>query len=101
MSEHQEPPIDEKAKNFLRSATAVIQSIMRGEQLFCTTEIREQRQEMCNGCEMRDPMQNMCLSCGCQLQYKIPFAASECPLQKWGMDSETIENEVLKRVQKE
>jgi len=101
MSEQQQPPLDEKAKNFLRSATAVIQSIMRGDQLFCSNELRDERKSICEGCEMRDPMQNMCLSCGCQLQYKIPFAASECPLQKWGMDSATIEAEVIKRVQKD
>ena len=101
MSDNQGPSIDEKTRNFLKSATAVVQSIMRGEQLFCTTEIREERQKICEGCEMRNPMQNTCLSCGCQLQYKIPFAASECPLQKWGMDSATIEAEVIKRVQKD
>ena len=93
----EEPSIDIKAKNFLKSATAVVQSIARGEQLFCTTEIREERQKICEGCEMRNPMQNICLSCGCNLAMKIPFAAMECPLEKWGMDNDTIEAEILKR----
>ena len=89
--------LDAKALNFLRSATAVVQSLARGEQLFCTNEIRDERQKICQGCEMRNPMQNTCLSCGCNLAMKIPFAAMECPLQKWGMDQETITAEVIKR----
>ena len=47
----QEPTMDEKAKNFVRSATSVIQSIMRGNDLFCTTEVREERQRICEACE--------------------------------------------------
>jgi len=97
----QEPTMDEKAKNFVRSATSVIQSIMRGNDLFCKTEVREERQRICEACEYRDPNTNMCLTCGCALKFKIPFAASECPQQKWGMDTATIEEEVLKRVQKD
>ena len=97
----QGPSIDEKTKNFLRSATAVIQSMVRGEHLFCTEEIREERKSICDSCERRDAMKNTCLECGCQLSMKIPFAASECPIQKWEMDSKTIEAEVLKRVQKD
>ena len=97
----QGPSIDEKTKNFLRSTTDVIQSLLRGEQLFCTEEIREERKEICNSCDRKDTNNNTCLECGCQISMKIPFAVSECPLQKWGMDSETFESEVLKRVQKD
>jgi len=100
MSKPQEPSFDDKTKNFLRSATSVIQSMLRGNELFCTTEVREEREEICNGCEMKDQMRGMCLSCGCALKYKIPFASAECPLRKWQMDTGTIEAEVLRRVRK-
>lgn len=100
MSKPEEPSFDEKTKNFLKSATSIIQSMMRGNDLFSSTEVREEREEICNECEMKDQMRGMCLSCGCVLKYKIPFASSECPLSKWGMDTDTIEAEVLRRVRK-
>ena len=97
----QGPSIDQKTKNFLKSATDVIQSMVRGDHVFTTTEIREDRQKICEGCERRDAMNNTCLECGCLLTMKIAFAASECPIGKWPMDTDTIEAEVLKRVQKD
>jgi len=97
----QGPTIDEKSKNFLRSATAVIQSLFRGEPIFCTEDIRDERTLICGSCDRRNSSNNTCLECGCQLSMKIPFAANECPLQKWEMDSKSIEAEVLKRVQKD
>lgn len=101
MSEEQKyPSYDEQTKNFLRSVTDVIQGMMRGQEVYASRELREKRQEICNGCDKLDVVQGRCTACGCFLKGKIPFAASECPEMKWGMDNLAIEEEVLRRVQK-
>lgn len=51
-------------------------------------EIREQRQDICNGCDKRDPAKNACKVCGCKLEKtflgdKLAWAVSSCPLGKW------------------
>ena len=54
MSKLEGPPLDEQAKNFLRSATDVIQSLFRGNPIFCTEVVREERMAICNSCDKRD-----------------------------------------------
>lgn len=41
------------------------------------------RLEICNSCEVRNELANVCTACGCYIPAKTALAKSSCPLEKW------------------
>lgn len=54
--------------------------------LILAKEGQQARQEICSKCE--NLKLGFCSACGCIVQFKISFVASECPLKKWGIPEE-------------
>lgn len=55
--------------------------------LFVPKKIREKRMETCKGCENFSQFTQRCTKCGCFMRIKTNFAASECPVKKWGKET--------------
>lgn len=102
MSENQQyPSLSQQANNIKKSALSTLKGIMRGESIFASEEIKNKRLEICNSCDRNDKKQGRCLECGCVLEWKIPMALSECPIQKWDTDDISILNAFDKNLDKE
>ena len=50
-------------------------------------EERNQRLEICNGCEYFKESIKMCSQCGCHIPSKSIFYFSECPQDKWPINN--------------
>lgn len=46
-------------------------------------EAIKKRAETCSACPSLNKEEYRCGECGCYLKYKIPWATSECPLNRW------------------
>jgi len=89
MSEY--PSLPEQGKNMATTAFKIMQGLWRGEEIYASKEVQDKRQEICNGCPSHEKEEGRCKTCGCVLDWKIPFAMSDCPEEKWGMDQESFE----------
>lgn len=50
---------------------------------FVTPEQLKERKDICSSCISRNPKDNSCLKCGCNLGYKPQLTAFDCPDKKW------------------
>ena len=50
---------------------------------FLSEEQQQVRREICDACEHRIKITNICGKCGCFLPAKIPLAPAACPEHKW------------------
>lgn len=84
MSEDKQyPSLPEQGKNLASFAFEIVKKALQGESLLVSAEVKEQRMEICRGCDQYDPEQIRCINCGCMLEYKTGFALDSCPLGKW------------------
>ena len=51
---------------------------------FVPEEVKQNRLEICHGCEHWNKVNNQCKECGCQMRVKTSLSSSHCPLNKWG-----------------
>tara|TARA_R100001198_G_C5132293_1_gene149990 strand:- start:65 stop:343 length:279 start_codon:yes stop_codon:yes gene_type:complete len=51
---------------------------------FVPEKIKQERMEICQGCEHWSKESNRCRECGCQMRVKTSLTSSKCPLNKWG-----------------
>lgn len=90
--DNQYPSSSEQIKNFGKSAFKVLKGIFSGDaEIIASAEEQRIRQEICNRCKFKDVEQNRCTQCGCDLNMKISFALSDCPIEKWNRDDDAIE----------
>jgi len=80
-----EPGIVRRAKNFAGAIRADVKNRRRR----VSAEVRKQRRAICAACELYKPKRVMCSHprCGCNLKRKVTWAASRCPIGRWGADS--------------
>lgn len=78
--EKQSPPgLLRKARNFAGAmVSAAADGFHRAPQ-----SVIDARLAVCGECDRRDPANNSCLECGCNLAYKPTMLAWDCPLKKW------------------
>ena len=81
--EKQYPSLPEQGKNLASFSFEILKKALRGEALTVSEEIKNQRLEICRGCDEYDAEQVRCMNCGCMLEYKTNFALDSCPLEKW------------------
>lgn len=48
-----------------------------------TDQVKEERMNICSGCDFFDKVNTKCNSCGCYLNLKAAWETSKCPLDKW------------------
>lgn len=75
----EEPNLIKKTGNFLKAVTAHVGSGL--EQ--ADDELKEKRASICSTCPYLDKENFKCTHCGCWLKYKIAWATSSCPIEKW------------------
>lgn len=46
-------------------------------------EKSQERMSICNACEHKIEITNMCGKCGCYLPWKVNLAPAMCPVLKW------------------
>ena len=88
-----------RSREFLKSASDVLKSFLTGGPIYCSEEVRLERRKICGECEHRDPSTDMCNKCGCALRFKTTFATTHCPLDKWGMDGQTLDDLIQERLE--
>ena len=55
-------------------------------------EVQAQRLSICHSCDMYNPNNKTCNTCGCFLQIKTSWATEKCPLDKWAAEIEQIQH---------
>ncbi len=45
---------------------------------------KEERLEVCKGCQYYNAAKNKCTRCGCNLTLKTAYVNSKCPIDLWG-----------------
>lgn len=61
----------------------VLKDLVTGKLKFAARSVREDRQTLCDDCEVRDVKKNVCTACGCWLPAKVRLAKSKCPMELW------------------
>lgn len=71
----------------LKSITQLIQNVIidavKGNDIFVNDEVEKHRIDTCNSCNRFDSESRRCKECGCFMDQKVSYSASECPLNKW------------------
>jgi len=61
----------------------VIKDAVTGNLKFASREIIADRRSICNNCEVRNEVIDVCTACGCFLPTKIRLTKSACPMELW------------------
>lgn len=80
---NQYPSKFEQAKSLISLVQDTIVDVMKGEQVFSTDELKEQRMAICKSCDQYNEKHNRCMKCGCFLDKKVSLSSARCPLNKW------------------
>jgi len=84
-------------ENFAKSAFTIMKGVLfEGKPVFAKQQEQDKRTQLCNDCEYKD--NGICTKCNCILEYKIPFALSNCPIDKWKWDEEAFEEYIIKEL---
>jgi len=97
--EKQYPSLSEQSANLANTAFDIFKGVMKGEAIMASPKIQQERLDICNTCDKNDGV-GKCMACGCVLDWKIPFAMSDCPIGKWDMDEESFKNTFKNRLDK-
>lgn len=80
-------------ENLSEFSFELIKQALQTEALHVSDKVKNQRLEICGGCEEYHPITKTCLQCGCFLEHKTSFALDTCPLKKWAESKEDWVNE--------
>ena len=84
MTEKKEyPSLLQQGKNLAEFSFELIKNAVKTGALEVSEEVKNQRLEICRGCDKYDPDQVRCIECGCFLESKAGFALNSCPIGKW------------------
>ena len=72
------PTLSQQAKNLALTARQVARNPK-----IASSDLYEQRMEICRACDFFDQQQVRCRKCGCRLKGKAKFEGAKCPIQKW------------------
>lgn len=77
------PSFSDQAQNLTKLIQDVILDAVKGNQIFSSDEIQQQRMTVCKVCEYYHEEQVRCKECGCFLEDKTSYSAAVCPVGKW------------------
>jgi hypothetical protein len=77
------PSFSDQAQNLTKLIQDVIMDAVKGNQIFASDEVQQQRMDICKGCEYYHEEQVRCTECGCFLEDKTSYSAAVCPVRKW------------------
>ncbi len=77
------PDFWEQMKNFKEFAKSVGQDVVEGNGVLVSEEKRKKREETCFDCSQFNRDSKRCYLCGCYMEVKWKFKASECPMSLW------------------
>lgn len=83
------PDILTQVNNFLNSSIKHLIDNMEN----VSDEVAACRMSTCQSCEFFDKNSVRCNSCGCFLKIKTRWASEKCPLDKWGPEVATEQNQ--------
>ena len=75
------PSFFEQIKNLSNLAKEVVTDFANGEEVLVSEDEQNRRMEICNNCDYY--FGERCKVCGCFMQTKTKFTASQCPAMKW------------------
>ena len=77
-------------KDLANFSWSLVEHIDRNHQkvLSVSTDVEEQRKELCMNCEYFDKEKEICKQCGCFVPQKVKNIFELCPVDKWGKDKE-------------
>lgn len=58
-------------------------NLVTGNLEIATDEVIIKRNAICDACEAKNHLANVCTACGCFLPAKVRLAKSSCPMEKW------------------
>lgn len=61
----------------------VIKDICLGRLSFIDKQEAKIRYLVCQECEVRNKLLNICTICGCSIPLKVKLTKSECPMGRW------------------
>lgn len=53
-----------------------------------SSEVFQERFDICKSCQYFDPEKLKCIECGCNLITKMTDSLESCPIDKWSIDKE-------------
>lgn len=62
---------------------------MDQEYIFVSDEKESERLKICKGCEYYNRKEDECEECGCYIPMKVKIIFDSCPINKWGVDKES------------
>lgn len=77
------PDFWEQMNNFKEFAQSVGQNVVEGDGIFVSEEKLKKREESCYDCSQFNRDSKRCYLCGCYMEVKWKFKASECPISMW------------------
>lgn len=95
--ENQYPSFSEQSANLAGTAFNIIKGFMKGETIMASPQKQQERIDLCEVCDKNDG-KGKCMACGCVLDWKIPFAMSDCPEGKWDYDEDSFKKAFQKRL---
>jgi len=72
----------ERLKNKVDEVSSRIKDKL-DKDIVASTELREQRLNMCLACEHYFKVSGLCKKCGCLMKAKTWIAKAKCPIKKW------------------
>ncbi len=73
----------QQAKNMTDLLAKQVMEMIDSGELFASDFEQQRRMDICIACEHYTRIRKRCKACGCFLEHKVKFTASECPIKKW------------------
>lgn len=79
------PSVEKQIGNLAKFAIEMVTDIATTHDLdvFASQDLQKERMDICNQCEHFAYRQKRCKKCGCWMEHKVKFTASECPDDRW------------------
>ncbi len=77
------PSIQQQAKNATDLIANQVMELLDSGKLFADDFEKQRRMDICIACPHYTAIRKRCKACGCFLEHKVKFTASECPIGKW------------------
>lgn len=71
------------AKNLAKTAVDTVKSVAAGNPINATSDVINNRKNICNSCQFFNKAQDRCTKCGCNMAIKTYLKAATCPIGKW------------------
>lgn len=81
--DHQYPSLLVQAGNAVQAAAKTAVAAVRGEPVFVSEEVLNDRLDICYSCDYWDANWKRCALCGCSTYAKTRLATEACPAGKW------------------